>query len=108
MQAHEARIAQLERGLVRPDAPLGELDDKGIERALAERTAQFRELLHDNMPKAGQVLRTLLDGLILLEPVVEDGRKGYRFAGRTRIGPLVSGGIVTMASPRGFEPLLPA
>jgi hypothetical protein len=83
---------------------LPELDRKRMERELKEYTGRFSELLHANVPRARQVLGKLLEEPIWITPTAGGG---YTFNGKTRIGPLLPVTSVSMASPRGFEPLLP-
>jgi hypothetical protein len=62
------------------------------------------------MPQARQILRALLADKIEMEPVVEDGRRGYLCRGVLQIDPLLADlGItsLTVVAPTGFEPVFP-
>ncbi len=73
-------------------------------RDLEDRLAQFRELLLSNTPRARQVLSKLLAGPLWFDQC-DDG--SYEVTGETHVEPLLPISV-TMASPRGVEPLLPA
>jgi len=60
------------------------LDDKRLRKEMRERMTRFTELMHDNVPKARQALRKLLNGPVKLTPVVKDGRKTYQLEGERR------------------------
>jgi hypothetical protein len=51
----------------------------------------------------------MLAGPVVMIPVVEDGRRGYRFSGRLRLAGLLAGeGLETrhvVVAPTGFEPV---
>ncbi len=95
----EQRVKTLEQQLGELTSPVpDEVDNKQLEK-------MFGELINDNVPRARQALRKLLEGPIWVKP--EDG-KGYAFRGETKLGALLPPDYVTLASPRGFEPLLPA
>jgi DNA invertase Pin-like site-specific DNA recombinase len=99
------RIAALEATLAAYGAPpeLSELDARRLRKALREEAGRMKDLLRENVPRARQVLRRLLDGPIYLAPAVGlDGRKGYAFEGRTRVGALIGNAFINVASPRGF------
>lgn len=50
----------------------------------------FKDLIFSDVPKTRQALRKLLDGPIMVSPVVvNESRKGFAFEGRTKLGPLV-------------------
>jgi hypothetical protein len=66
-------------------------------------------LLTRNVETGREVLRTLLAGPLRFAPVLEDGRRGYRFTGAVVLERLVAGVVdlsaITrrrMASPAGF------
>jgi hypothetical protein len=75
-----------------------------VEKDLRGRLARFIELLHANVPQARQVLRKLL-----VEPVrfIPQGGKDYLLRGKSCVDALVLPRSIRLASPRGFEPLLP-
>lgn len=95
------------------------LDVSQIKRDLAERVRDVRALLGRHTPQARQMLRKLLEGKIVIEPVIEDERRGYRLSGRLNVGRLLEGEVFralepavardgrnspTVVAPRGFEP----
>ena len=100
----EDRIKLLEKELAECDLPveMTELDTKRLQKDLRGRMDQFGDLLHDNVPRARQALDKLLDGPIWVKPRAS----GYELKGQTRLGALLPPTSVTLASPRGFEPLL--
>ena len=96
------------------------LDASQIKRDLAERVRDVRALLGRHTPQARQALRTLLDGKIQMEPIVDDARHGYRLSGRLNVGRLLQGDVFralepataeeghnspTVVAPTGFEPV---
>ena len=87
-------------------ALLDELTDKRLEKRLSDRAAHWRKVLEGDPALARQALRALLDGPITFAPQ----EQGYRLRGATRLGALWNAETETrvkVASPRGFEPLLP-
>ncbi|MGX2033005.1 MULTISPECIES: hypothetical protein [Methylocaldum] len=56
---------------------------------------------------ARKALRQLLKEPIRCIPVERKGKKVLRAEGQTTVGTLLSQGYINLASPRGFEPLLP-
>ncbi|WP_434152154.1 hypothetical protein ACR2R6_17685 [Methylocaldum gracile subsp. desertum] len=56
---------------------------------------------------ARKALRQLLKEPIRYIPVERKGKKVLRAEGQTTVGTLLSQGYINLASPRGFEPLLP-
>ncbi len=111
----ERHLAFLEKGLQELQLPIpGEGDLRRIEKKLQEGIGRFRELMAGDIPRARQAIRKLLAEPLTFIPVVVEGRKTYTFEGRMRIGPLFSGeeqaedaGDMELASPTGFEPVLP-
>ncbi len=102
----ESRISLLEAELVKYSAPtdFSELDNKRLEKELSGRLSRFRELIYSDVPKARQAFRKLLNGSIVITPEPD----GYSVSGETRLGALLHPATsACMASPRGFEPLLP-
>jgi site-specific DNA recombinase len=84
------------------------LDSTRIKRELKARVADVRALLGRHVPQARQMLRKLLAGKIDMEPVAEDGRRGYRFRGKLTFERLLSGEAaeitrLTVVAPRGFN-----
>jgi len=96
------------------------LDASQIKRDLGERVEDVKALLGRHTPEARQMLRKLLDGKVVMEPVVEDARRGYRLSGRLNVGRLLQGEVFraleptvatdghnspTVVAPTGFEPV---
>lgn len=75
-------------------------------RALRERLAEWRGLLGRQIPQARQILKKLLDGPVVFEPVREGIREGWRFVGFGKLSALLHGTKFAkfVASPTGFEP----
>ena len=83
---------------------MGEIDLRRVEAMAIERFTDFQTLMRSNAIEGRHALRQLLDGPIAFQ-ALDDGR--YRFHGATRLGPLLRPTSLSVASPRGFEPLLP-
>jgi site-specific DNA recombinase len=75
-----------------------------LKRDLREHLRRFRDLIYSDVTLARQALRTLLAGPIRFIPVEP---KSWRVEGETQLGALLPPTRISMASPRGFEPLLP-
>ncbi len=75
------------------------LDASQIKRDLAARVEDVKAVLGRHTPQGRQILRTLLDGKIVMEPVVEDTRRGYRLSGRLNIGRLLQGEVFRVLAP---------
>ncbi len=101
----EARITLLqdEHSELEHTKQVLKLNDKRLRKEMRDRMARFSELMHDNVPRARQALRKLLNGPVNLTPMIKDGRKTYSFEGETTVGPLLPPELIRMASPRGFE-----
>jgi hypothetical protein len=67
------------------------LDSKRLKQDLKTRVADVKALLGRHTPQARQMLRKLLAGKIEMEPVAEDGRRGYRFRGQLTFERLLGG-----------------
>jgi hypothetical protein len=93
---------QVERDSYTTPIELDELTERRMRKAVREQVKQYRDLLHDNVAVARQVLRKLLHGPIHFVPEVREGRKTFRFYGETKLGPLLDPTFMKMASPRGF------
>src|SRR2546428_8147708 len=94
------------------------LDASQIKRDLAERACDIRALLGRHTRQARQALRTVLEGQIVMEPIVEDARRGYRLSGRLNVGRLLRGEVFrllgqdernspSVVAPTGFQPVFP-
>ena len=77
------------------------LDKRQITKQLRGALGNHPELLGQHVPLARQMLRTLLDGHILCEPIEEDHRPGYRFAATGTFDRLLTGTSVVNAGGGG-------
>jgi hypothetical protein len=59
-------------------AAMTDLDRASLGRILEDRLPEIERMFGDRTPQARQMLRALLADKIEMEPVVEDGRRGYR------------------------------
>lgn len=59
----------------------------GRSSVLKERIADLPELLSRNIPETRQMLRKMIQGKILCEPVLEHGSSAYRFSATGRMEP---------------------
>ena len=59
------------------------------------------------MPAARKALQQLLVGPVQFIPMVRDGRKTYSFRAELTVGSLLDSRFTSVASPTGFEPVLP-
>jgi site-specific DNA recombinase len=80
-----------------------ELDERRLKKALTAHMSQFKDLMYSDTMKAKRAIKTLLDGALIVKPL----EKGWHFEGKTKLGPLLDPSYTKLASPRGFEPLLP-
>ena len=101
----QQRIKDLETELAELQVqPLTQLDHKLIRKALSGKLERFSALLHEDVPRARQVLRKLLAEPMRFEPIPEEGKKSYKISGKTHLGVLLDRGHIEVASRRGFEP----
>jgi hypothetical protein len=77
------------------------LDERQISKILRDALSNHPALLGRHVPLARQLLRTLLDGHILCEPIEEDHRPGYRFTATGTFGRLLTGTSVINAGGGG-------
>jgi len=103
-QGLEARLAALEAPPVVVD---GELEGK-----IAAAVAEWRELLGRRVPQARQILNKLLAEKLVFTPEDRDGQRGFLFSATGTVEKLIEGTVpgrfLAVASPTGFEPVLPA
>ena len=66
------------------------LDAKRLSKALRERVRDVPALLREHVPQARQVLRKLLDGPVICDPIKQEGKVGYRFKASGTFGRAVS------------------
>ena len=114
LRATEARKTELIQELANLDMQskkVATLDEARIKRQLRERASDVKGLLEQNTPQARQMLRKLLEGKLKCTPVKEEGLKGYQISGEGSYHRLLPTSLVLptkVASPTGFEPVLPA
>ena len=96
-------IQSLHREDARKKALLGELerlnnlervvtlDVKRLAKDLHSRLEDLPALFARHVPQARQMLRKLLDGHILCEPIMENGKRGYRFTATGTFDRMLSG-----------------
>ena len=105
IQKGERRIQGIERELKNCAAP--RIDDGQLEAALRDGLVDWRGALRRHVPQARQMLRKVLVGKLVMEPV-RVGRKGaFNFSGEASLGKLITalaGFPQAVASPPGFEP----
>ncbi|MFQ5937153.1 MAG: recombinase family protein, partial [Acidiferrobacterales bacterium] len=100
----EQRIEELGQQLAtcRIEKP-GEAELLQLKQDLRAHVGRFSDLLYCDVTLARQTLRTLLAGPLRFIPVEP---KSWRVEGETQLGALLPPTRISMASPRGFEPLL--
>ena len=81
------------RDLKRMDelAQVADLDAKRLAKDLRSRLGDLPALFSRHVPQARQMLRKLLDGFIMCEPIMEDGKLGYRFTATGTFDRLLTG-----------------
>ncbi|HWG96447.1 MAG TPA: hypothetical protein VN647_05120 [Nitrospira sp.] len=67
------------------------LDGHRLAKELRNRVGNLPALFARHVPQARQMLRKLLDGHILCEPIMQDGRPGYRFTATGTFDRFVTG-----------------
>ncbi len=94
------RQEQLQRDLQRLDEQeqVVHLDAKRLAQDLRRRLEDLPGLFARHVPQARQMLRKLLDGHILCEPIMEDGKPGYRFTATGTFDRLLTGKMVVNGS----------
>jgi hypothetical protein len=107
IQRREARLAEIEaeRQALAVEIP-SEFEERRLRKALRDRFGQFEGLLHSDVPLARQALRKVIAGRIEFRPADRGDIRGYRLRWSLVTTALMDG-YIGMASPRGFEPLLP-
>lgn len=105
----ETQIVELEKDRAELETVMpNELDLRRTKKDLFARMANFKDLMHKETPVARQVLKKLLSHPLLFNPACEDGKNIFTFDGAITTSALLNApGYIRMASPRGFEPLLP-
>ena len=104
-RARKAALVEEQRSLVDGG---GRVDADLMER-LTARVGELRRLLGLHVGRTRQLLGAMIAGPVAMVPIVEDGRRGYRFSGRLRLGGLLAGeGLETrdaVVAPTGFGPV---
>jgi hypothetical protein len=108
IKRREARLAEVEyeQRAFAIEEP-SDVDMRRLKAALHERLARFEELLLSDIPLARQALRKLIAGRIEFRPEQKDEARGYHLRWSMVAKPLFGEGYIGMASPTGFEPVLP-
>ena len=109
LQARQTQCDQLRAALAAHPPMAPENARAGLERRLRTKLADWRGLLTRDTESGRDVLRALLVGPLRFTPVVDERRRGYRFAGALALDRVVDGVVnlktlTGMASPAGFEP----
>ncbi len=103
----ESRLKDLESELTQLKTASPRIDAVRIRELATTRAKGLHATLHTNVAQAREALKLLLAGPITFKL---DG-SGYRLEGQTRIGPLFAAEPsitrIRLASPTGFEPVLP-
>ncbi len=76
---------------------------RGLEARLRAKLADWRGLLTRNVESGRDVLRTLLVGPLRFTPVIDERRRGYRFAGAIALDRLVAG-VIELTTLTGWRP----
>ena len=107
IQRREARLAEIEeeRRAFADEEPT-ELEERRLRTNFRERLAQFDGLLHSDVPLARQALRKVIAGRIEFRPTERGDAREYHLRWSLVTTALMNG-YIGVASPRGFEPLLP-
>jgi hypothetical protein len=103
----EARIQSLEDEMKRLSETPDDWDPRQLRQQLQVGIGRFKDLMQGEGAAARKALRQLLKEPIRCIPAERDGKKVLRAEGQTTVGALLPQGYINMASPRGFEPLLP-
>jgi site-specific DNA recombinase len=93
LHQEEARKKALLAELERLDnlAHVVSLDTKRLAKDLRSRLEDLPALFSRHVPQARQMLRKLLDGHIVCEPIMEGGKRGYRFTATGTFDRLLTG-----------------
>ncbi len=105
--SREARIRELEREIQAVASESKSWNWQAMEGLIAQRAAHLRHVLHSETAAARSALVELLAEPMKFKPL---GHREYEVSGLTRAGMLLetaSEKSHKVASPRGFEPLLP-
>jgi len=84
------------------------LDAKRLVKDLHSRLEDSPALFARHVPQARQMFRKLLDGHIMCEPIMVEGKPGYRFTATGTFDRLLTGVRFTANKSGGGHPLLPS
>ena len=106
------RIGELDASIARRELRLQEgqteepsdLELRRLRSMLHKKLNEFEALMHGDVPAARQALRKLLAGRIEFRPEEKNGARHYHLRWAMTVKPLIGGGYIELASPRGFEP----
>jgi len=106
LHKEEARKKALLQELERLDnlARVVCLDAKRLAKDLHSRLGDLPALFARHLPQARQMLRKLLDGHIMCEPIMEDGKPGYRFTATGTFDRLLAGVKIVANESGGGQP----
>lgn len=99
----KALLAELDR--LNNLAEVVSLDSKRLAKDLRSRLEDIPALFARHVPQARQMLRKLLDGNIMCEPIVVNGRLGYRFTATGTFDRLLTGVRLAANESGGGHPL---
>ncbi|MDE3242652.1 MAG: hypothetical protein KGO52_08060 [Nitrospirota bacterium] len=90
LRSEEARKKALARQLAELNdfENIASLDAKVLARNLQAKIKDVKALLGRHTPQARQILRKLIEGKVICQPVLEGGRPGYQFAATGTYGRL--------------------
>jgi site-specific DNA recombinase len=93
LHKEEVRKKAVAQELARLDelAQVVSMDAKRLAKDLRSRLEDIPALFARHVPQARQMLRKLLDGHILCEPIMEGGKRGYRFTATGTFDRILSG-----------------
>jgi DNA invertase Pin-like site-specific DNA recombinase len=103
LRTQEARRQELRARLATLTTPAFRKPRDGREQ-LERHLVDWRGLLRANVEQGQQALRRLIDGRITFTPRDDH----YEFRGTGTVQPMLAGVVQKLASPTGFEPVLPA
>jgi hypothetical protein len=84
-----------------------QIDLARVRDDLMSRLGAWRVLVKRNVLEGRQLLKSILDGRLVLQPKLEDGHRLYEFSGRVVLGRLLQGVVPPkgVVAPTGFEPV---
>lgn len=103
----EPRIQSLDEDMRRLSETPAAWDPRQLRQQLHDGIGCFKIQMQGDVAAARKALRKLLKEPIRRIPVERDGKKVLLAERQTTVGTLLPQGYINVASPRGFEPLLP-